>query len=345
MASQTPNQERLVLIIGGTGAQGLPIIDQLTNRAPEFRVRVMTRNPENPRAVDLRKNPRVEIIQGDATNEDDLQRAFSGVYGAFVNLDGFVIGEKLETYWGIRCWEIARQHNVKHYVWGNLDYTLPASGWSNRCGHYDGKGRVGQFLTSFPSTPDATWSILTSGPYADMLTEFLRPVKSDDGTYVFEYPFGPESAFPMIGVDDLGVYARWIFDHPEEASGLDLKACMGQVTGPALAETFTKVTGKPARFKSVSLSEWFSARIPNPDALLAPKITDGMTWRQNFTGAFTLWGNGYCKRNFAFLDNIHPNRQNLEAWMRATGYDGEYKPLLKDREDRQRELALATAAK
>ncbi len=57
---------------------------------------------------------------------DDLSsvaEAFRGVYGAWVNTDGFTVGEQKELYAGFKIFEIAkRTPSVRHYVWSNLDY-------------------------------------------------------------------------------------------------------------------------------------------------------------------------------------------------------------------------------
>ena len=51
-----------------------------------------------------------------------MERAMTGVYGAWVNLDSFVVGEMKETYAGIRIFEIAQKvGTVKHYIWSALD--------------------------------------------------------------------------------------------------------------------------------------------------------------------------------------------------------------------------------
>jgi hypothetical protein len=45
-----------------------------------------------------------------------------------VNTDGFTVGEKEETYLGLRIFELAKQSGtVKHYVWSSLDYMHKAS--------------------------------------------------------------------------------------------------------------------------------------------------------------------------------------------------------------------------
>jgi len=329
----TDNTKKIILIIGGTGAQGLPAIENLTKREPPYYVRVLTRNTEHQRARSLAKNPYVELVQGSADNEADLQRVFKGVYGAYVNLDGFTIGEKEEVFWGIRCFEIAQEHKVKHYVWGNLDYGLKESNWTIHTGHYDGKGRVATFISAFPSTPTSTWSILTSGPYLNMLFELLSPQKDNDGTYNFGAPLGKDGRVPMISLEDLGWYARWIFDHPSESSGLDLKVATDHVGWQALAETFTKVTGKPARFIDLSFDEYFAKFGPKADKPTAHQAPGGMTIRQNFTGFWSLWRANVVKRDYPFLDKIHPNRLSLEDWMKHVKYDGERKTVLKNWED------------
>ena len=47
-----------------------------------------------------------------------------GAYGAWINTDGFTIGEKKETYAGLRIFEIAKQAGICHYVWSSLDYAF-----------------------------------------------------------------------------------------------------------------------------------------------------------------------------------------------------------------------------
>jgi hypothetical protein len=128
---------------------------------------------------------------GSIGNLDSVSRALQGVYGAFVNTDGFTVGEKEETYLGLRIFELAKQTGtVKHYVWSSLDYMHKASTvtpdlnpWTHkllqvgrfqpqyRCGHYDGKGRITDFLKAQTSDPNGMiWTSYTNGPYMEMLS-------------------------------------------------------------------------------------------------------------------------------------------------------------------------------
>ena len=92
-----------------------------------------------------------------------MQAALEGCYGAWVNTDGFTVGEQKEIYAGVRIFELAKQtKSMRHYVWSNLDYALKVCtpvvyairtradvAWqvgkydqTYRCEHYDGKSLV-----------------------------------------------------------------------------------------------------------------------------------------------------------------------------------------------------------
>lgn len=60
---------------------------------------------------------------GTFDNLQTVAAAFEGVYGAWVNTDGFTVGEQKEIYAGLKIFEIAkRTSSMRHYVWSNLDY-------------------------------------------------------------------------------------------------------------------------------------------------------------------------------------------------------------------------------
>jgi len=61
--------------------------------------------------------------------------ALDGAYGAWVNVDGFTVGEQREIYAGIRIFELAKQtKSLRHYIWSSLDYNLKVSKEPTRVG-------------------------------------------------------------------------------------------------------------------------------------------------------------------------------------------------------------------
>jgi hypothetical protein len=155
-----------------------------------YSVRVLTRNSNSARAQKLLELPNVHLIQGTQDSQNDLHAAFKGVYGAWVNTDGFTLGEKSELFYGIRAYEIARAEGVQHYVWANIEYGLKNTGWDEdyHCGHHDSKGRIGNFILA-QGQEGMKSSLLTTGPYMNMLFDgMFLPQKQEDGSFLWANP-------------------------------------------------------------------------------------------------------------------------------------------------------------
>ena len=112
-----------IFVIGGTGAQGLPVIGALV-ADKKYSVRALSRDPASRRAKALLALGNVSILEGTFADEATLREGFRGCDGAYINIDGFNTGEKAETYWAIRAYEIAIEEGIKFFVYGNLDYAL-----------------------------------------------------------------------------------------------------------------------------------------------------------------------------------------------------------------------------
>jgi hypothetical protein len=165
------------------------------SQSGRYTVRVLTRNTESERAKNIAKLPNVTLVQGSQDNQKDLHKAFKGVWGAWVNTDGFTIGEKNELFYGIRAYEIARHEDVQHYVYASTDYAVKDANWNERYhwGHNDAKGRVGEFIIA-QGQKGMTSSLLITGPYMNMLYDgMFVPQQQDDGSFVWA---NPASKFP-----------------------------------------------------------------------------------------------------------------------------------------------------
>lgn len=72
-----------VLVLGGTGMLGQPVARQL--KEDGFEVRLLARSPEKAR--EMFGNP-VEIIEGDVTDVDALEKAMEGCHGVHISVGG-----------------------------------------------------------------------------------------------------------------------------------------------------------------------------------------------------------------------------------------------------------------
>ncbi|KAF2418503.1 NAD(P)-binding protein [Tothia fuscella] len=326
----------LVLVIGGTGGQGVPIVQELARDG--FNVRVLTRNQESDNSKKLATLQNVSLIAGAPDDDSALKKAFKDVDYAFVNLNSWALGIKNEIFWGIRIFEIAVQSGVEHYIWSSLDNYFLETRYDDalRVGHYYGKGHVQQWMSALPHSP-MRWSVITTSPYIEQLWNLQLPTKLESGEYEFKLPLD-DGAIPYTCLDDMGYYGRWILENPSKSAGLNLKVAVEHVTLPQLASTFTEVTGNPAKATNITIDEWFDV-IGGGGARdhLISSTTPGskgddatlLTVYQNFSRWWGLYqrsgGNkGLLRRDYALLDEIHPQRtKSLKQWMERVGYDGQ----------------------
>ncbi|KAI0705160.1 NAD(P)-binding protein [Cytidiella melzeri] len=332
----TNPSKKLILVIGATGAQGLAVIDSLLapsadGKPSPYTVRALTRNTTSQRAQDLAARG-VELVKGAFDDLNAVRTAFQGVYGAYVNTDGFTVGEQKEIYVGIKIFEIAKQtKSVRHYVWSSLDNTLKKSNYDPTygCEHTTAKGRVAEWMSTQPSDASEggmAWSCLTTGPYMEMLTfPTLGPLnKRADGTYVFASPIG-QGHVPMIALKDLGFWARYIYDHREEVSAKDLEVVSEMVSWDHLVSAFTAVTGKKAVALYQSTDDWMS-NFNGVDEPVARNFSRGggtTTWRQNFTAWWASYRDDIIKRDVDWVRSVHPGTYTVERWMKENGYTGD----------------------
>ena len=330
MSSHTTSK---IFVIGGTGAQGIPIIRALV-ADKKYSVRFLSRDSASRRAMDLLALDNVSILEGSFADEAILREGFRGCDGAFINIDGFNTGEKTETYWAIRSYEIAIEEGIKFFVYGNLDYGLKKSGYDSRfrTGHYDGKGRVGEWILFQNQVNSARMgaALFTSGPYIEMVisTGSLMTPTVEDGVLTWRVPLG-EGAVPHVSLEDCGYYVRWLFDHPERANGMDLEVAIDNIAYADLASAFEKVTGHPAQYIDTDLDTYWRNGLRNaladtPAAYNADQNDKStMSFRDNFTGFWNLWKYGIVKRDYSLLDEIHPNRiRSAEQWLRREDQRG-----------------------
>jgi len=321
-----------IFVIGGTGAQGLPVVRALAADG-RYSVRVLSRDPSSRRAMALKELRHVSIHEGTFADEDTLREGFRGCDGAFINIDGFNTGEKTETYWAIRSYEIALEEGVKFFVYGNLDYALKKGGYDSRfrVGHYDGKGRVGEWiLLQNKSNADRMGAALfTTGPYMEMAISAMTPMtpSMEGGVLTWRVPLG-QGAVPHVSLEDCGYYVRWMFDHPERSNGMDLEVAIEHVNYEKLATAFEKVTGQPARYIDTDIDAYWAGPLKvaahRPAGYNAdPEDKSTMSFRDNFTGFWNVWKHGVIQRDYALLDDIHPRRiRSVEEWLRREDLRG-----------------------
>ncbi|CAK5283344.1 unnamed protein product [Mycena citricolor] len=314
------DNKKIIFLVGGTGAQGLAVIDALL--APDAEGNA---SPYTVRA-------------GTFEDQAAIVKGLDGAYGAYINTDGFTVGEVREVHAGMSIFEAAKATpGLKHYVWSSVMYGSKAGGFKPeyRSGHLNGKGLVAEWVSTHASdaSPQGlAWSIVTAGPYTDMLPSgLLEPLNvRKDGTVVFAAPLG-DGIMPLVSLKDIGWWARYTFDHRTETSGRDLDIVSENITWDDLVKTFTKVTGKPAVYVPQTIDEWFANfHIGLSDAKIG---TGSLTVKENFAGFWAVFRDRKVVKDVEWCKSVHPGTQSVEQWMRENNYQGKGPTSLKGVED------------
>lgn len=204
--------------------------------------------------------------------------------------------------------------------------------------HWTLYGHVREFSSVYPHT-EAHVLIIWLGCYINILRLYalFRPEIHEDGTRVFVAPIGDKGVVPLIALDDIGWWVRYIFNNAPATTGKDFAIASHPTTFPELVETFSSVTGLPAEYKSISLDEYFE--LFNGKAIpVASAVPQGKNWESNFRSWWSMWRDNIVKRDMDYVRSIHPPT-TLDKWMRDNKYDGTVDHvLLKNAEDHRGDL-------
>ena len=142
------------------------------------------------------------------------------------------------------------------------------------------------------------------------------------------YSYVEDGKILLIALEDVGVFVKWIFDHPERSTGINLEMATDQVSFD-VTRAYEKVTGRKGVHRRISFEEYLPRAEPYPNAPanwanIDPNSPSTMTWRENFTAWWKFWGGGLgATRDMALMDEIHPGRiKSVEEWMRKVDYKG-----------------------
>lgn len=161
----------------------------------------------------------------------------------------------------------------------------------------------------------------------------------EDGTRVFKSPMGYEGSIPLVALDDIGWWARYIFDNAPSTAGKNLKIASEPSNFPHIVETFKRVTGLPAEYEALSMDDYF--KLWNGNQIpLASDDPKGISWENNFRAWWAMWRDNIIKRDMNWSRSIH-SPMTLETWIRNNGYTGNMKlNLLKNSQDDTMPLRL-----
>ncbi|KAI1109820.1 hypothetical protein F5Y14DRAFT_431207 [Nemania sp. NC0429] len=264
------SNQKIIAVIGATGNQGSSVahtFSLLTN----WRVRAITRNCSSEKAIQL-LNLGCEVVQADLTDVASLSRAFEGVHAIFLNTDFWEvyrasalsgydpessskIGFDTEIQNGKNAVLVAASvPTLERLVYSALGpMNAGSKGKYPNSYHWETKAAIVEHIEKEQPDLAKKTSFIYIGAYAtnSLLAPKLNP---NSGEYEVVVPCSGATRFPITDeTKSTGVFVRALIE--DEAPGTKLLAYDSYLTMDQAVETWSKVTGKPAKLVSLSLDE------------------------------------------------------------------------------------------
>jgi uncharacterized protein YbjT (DUF2867 family) len=227
----------LILTYGSTGSQGEPVARKLLNAGHQ--VRAVLRHPERGAALQAQG---AQIVQGDLSDLESLQRANVGVDAVFLMLPFSAQGNPFELLGN--ALEAAKSAGVPFVVF-NASGQAPAK--PTGIPMLDSRIQLEEFIANC-GIPNV---ILQPGAYMEnFLGPWCLPSVKQHNTVA--YPHRSEMRVSWIASEDLGSLAASAFEQPELAGQRFRLGGPQALDGAAIARAFSAGLNHEITYQSIS---------------------------------------------------------------------------------------------
>ncbi|RYZ77977.1 MAG: NmrA/HSCARG family protein, partial [Proteobacteria bacterium] len=240
----------LITVVGATSKQGRSVVLSLLE-SQRYRVRAITRTFDSTEAKDLvRQGAELVTASLELGQERSFVEAFRGSHGAFLMTPGIVPqanhAETIETGLGKMLADAAVEAGVKHIVFTSLENVDRITEGKKWVPHFTDKGRIEDYIRTLPITSTFIYMAFF---YTNLL-EYYPPHLEGD-TLVFPIYLPEDFRAPFVDpLTATGPAVLEIFDHQEKYSGLSLPVIGDFISPREIVETFNRVTGIKAAYRS-----------------------------------------------------------------------------------------------
>ena len=285
------NEDKTVLVTGATGRQGGAVIRHMLPKG--WKMRALTRNPASHAATEL-AGQRVEVMQGDLEDAPSLDRACRGIYGIYSVQDFWSVGAKREVQQGKNLADAAKNAGVQHFVFSSVGGAERNTGIP----HWESKWEIEKYIRqlALPATIFRPASFMETYHILEVEVGILKGRLAD--------PIRGDRPYQTIATDDIGAFVALAFERPKDFIGRELEIAGSELTNLEAAQVFSRVLGKPVKFR----------RLPLPIVHLV--------LGREFYAMFRWFNEEGYKADIAGLRRRYPevHLHTLEEWLREEGW-------------------------
>jgi uncharacterized protein YbjT (DUF2867 family) len=267
-------EKKVIAVVGATGAQGGGLARAiLADPAGGFAVRALTRDVASDQAQALRRLG-AEVVAADVDDAASLERAFTGVHGAYcVTFFWAHFSPEREIAEARAMADAARRAGVAHVIWSTLEDTrrwvplgdprMPTLMNKYKVPHFDGKGEANAI---FAELGVPTTYLLTSFYWDNLIHFGMGPKPGPDGRLVFTLPMD-DRKLPGIAAEDIGRCAYGVFKRGREYLGKTVGIAGEHLTGAQMAAALGQAFGREVRYNAITPGQYRALGFPGADDL------------------------------------------------------------------------------
>jgi uncharacterized protein YbjT (DUF2867 family) len=223
-----------ILVTGATGRQGGALARLLL--AKGHRVRALTRKADSPAASELRGRG-ADLTVGDFDDRASLERAMRGVDAVYLMATPFGAGIDAEVRQGKAAADVAADSGVRHLVYSSVSDADRQTGIP----HFDSKYAIERHIQRL----GIPYTIIAPAYFMENLD--LRGV----GAGRLALPLPASRPLQQTAVADIAGFAALVLESREPFLGKRLDIASDELTGRAMAEILSRVTGHTVEFLEV----------------------------------------------------------------------------------------------
>jgi len=283
--------DKTVLVTGATGRQGGAVLRHMLPKG--WKLRALTFRADAT-TVQRLASQGIEVVKGDMEDPSSLERATRGVYGVYSVQDFWSVGAKREVQQGKNMADAARKAGVEHFVYSSVGGAERNSGID----HWASKWEVENYIRrlGLPATMIRPAAFMENY-YIDQVEIGILKGKLMD-------PIRADKTYQTIASDDIGAFVALAFDRSKELIGTELEIAGSELTNPEAAQVFSKVLGRPVKFR----------KLPMPVVRLA--------LGKEFYQMFRWFNEAGFRANIPELRRKYPEVRlhSLEEWLHEEGW-------------------------
>jgi uncharacterized protein YbjT (DUF2867 family) len=236
----------LITAVGATSKQGRSTAHTLL-ASGRYRVRALTRNVDSPEARSLAaQGAELVAVPVEVGHTRELTRAFRGSHGVFLMTPMIIPPATHEFDLGKQLADAAVEAGVQYVIYSALENVDKITGGKKWVPHFTDKARVEEYIRGLP----AQSSFVYPAFFYTNWVEFFPP-HIEGETLVFPIYLPGDFRAPFVDpLTAMGPAVLEIFANPTQYAGKSLPV-VGDIISPnEMVETFQRVTGRKAAYRS-----------------------------------------------------------------------------------------------